>query len=321
MVNAQEWLQSNYSYNKGKRKGVNDYNKKDKKHREKKTEITATLDIEKGTLEPFTPITPVFPGREPTITGDYTLEGELKIENYPNLKTISLFRTGGITKLTIANCPNLETLNVAGNKIKQIVGLENCPKLKMLNICANEIEEVDVSKNVALQSLVVGNNNRQTKIRGLEKLPNLFLYNGEGGEEGVNLPLPVQIESANGGGSGGVNDSIWKNDFLEKVIGNGASGVKDSEGNKVNEFIETATSLRKAINNLRLLDIDLENPKILEKESETGEIKFSWEKDWEILADILDTLNWDDLKRKWEDYMIDYWDVNTSETVLLHYSN
>src|SRR5205085_6969589 len=127
-------------------------NKKIEKFKKKVKIIEAQLN-ESGLVQPFTPITPVFPGREPTVIGDDTLEGELKIENYPNLETISLFRTGGITKLTIENCPKLEVLNVAGNKIKQIIGLENCPKLKILNICANEIAEVDVSNNVALQAL------------------------------------------------------------------------------------------------------------------------------------------------------------------------
>ncbi|CAG8701768.1 15673_t:CDS:2, partial [Cetraspora pellucida] len=215
-------------------------NNKEIKEFKKNLKIIEARPNNEGLVQPFTPITPVFPGREPTVIGDDTLEGELKIENYPNLETISLFRTGGITKLTIENCPKLEVLNVAGSKIKQIIGLENCPKLKILNICANEIAEVDVSKNVALQALVVGNNNHQTKIRGLEKLPDLLLYNGEGGENGTNLPLLPQLGAA-------------------------YSGVKDDD-EKVHYLVRLSHSIKRAIDNLKTLEINVDEAEIDEKE-------------------------------------------------------
>ncbi|CAG8502182.1 1798_t:CDS:2 [Gigaspora margarita] len=148
------------------------------------TEIKATLN-EEGLVEPFTPLTPVFPGREPTVIGDHKLEGKLKIESYPNLETVSLLGTEGITELTIENCPNLKELNVAGNKITQIIGLDKCPKLEILNTCVNKIAEIDLSKNTALKALLVSNNTPQTKIKGLEKLSKLVLYNNRGENDGV----------------------------------------------------------------------------------------------------------------------------------------
>ncbi|RIA79054.1 hypothetical protein C1645_841642 [Glomus cerebriforme] len=51
-----------------------------------------------------------------------TLEGELVIENFPNLQKINVssFRQGKLTKLKIVNCPQLRKLNCENNQLEEL---------------------------------------------------------------------------------------------------------------------------------------------------------------------------------------------------------
>lgn len=86
------------------------------------------------------------------------LEGELKIEDYSNLKEIFLISTKGVTKLTITNCPKVEVIHAANNQITQIDGLEKLFELKSLVVGGNKIEEIDISENKQLEMLNFRNN-------------------------------------------------------------------------------------------------------------------------------------------------------------------
>ncbi|CAG8748206.1 19781_t:CDS:2, partial [Racocetra persica] len=66
--------------------------------------------------------------------------------------------------------------------------------------------------------------------------------------------------------------------------GEDVSSVKDSENEKVNQLREIAASLRKAINNLKLLDIDLENPQDLLSIASQWENKVELDK--EVMKEI-----------------------------------
>src|SRR4051812_14037858 len=50
------------------------------------------------------------------------IEGELVIENFPNLQKINVssFRKGKLTKLKIVNCPQLRKLNCENNQLEEL---------------------------------------------------------------------------------------------------------------------------------------------------------------------------------------------------------
>ncbi|MCE8162936.1 MAG: hypothetical protein I3273_00760 [Candidatus Moeniiplasma glomeromycotorum] len=118
------------------------------------------------------------------ISKEIELEGELIIENYPNLQVIDLNGGKGLTKVTIKDCPQVEVLRLFGNKITEIVGYDQLPKLKEFNFAKNQIiGVVDISKNSNIENLVA-HSNQNAKIEGWETLKDIrFLSIGFVGKD------------------------------------------------------------------------------------------------------------------------------------------
>jgi hypothetical protein len=109
------------------------------------------------------------------------LKGDLEIKDYPNLETIFLPFTKEITKLTISGCPKIEVISVPRNKITEITGLKDLGQLKELNISGNQLGEIDISNNIALETLFFRGNPTSFKFTGgfktLKKLLKLVTWN------------------------------------------------------------------------------------------------------------------------------------------------
>jgi hypothetical protein len=111
------------------------------------------------------------------IVKEIELEGELVIEDYPNLQIINLNGSKSLTKVTIKNCPQVEVLRLFGNKITEIVGYNQLPKLKEFNFSQNQMTGVvDISKNPSIE-ILIAHGNQSAEIKGWRVLKNLRSLN------------------------------------------------------------------------------------------------------------------------------------------------
>src|SRR3989337_1669698 len=92
-------------------------------------------------------------------------EGELKIENFPNLIEIKIDKVGEdyiefakVTKITIANCPELEKIDVNTFVENKELEITNCPNLTELDCSYNQLENLDLSKTNTLKKLDCNSN-------------------------------------------------------------------------------------------------------------------------------------------------------------------
>src|SRR5215212_4678746 len=82
------------------------------------------------------------------------LEGDLKIDRYPQLEKIDLREGKGITELIVESCDKVREIRVYDNKISKIEGLEKLPELTYLGLSKNQISgRIDISKNTKLEYL------------------------------------------------------------------------------------------------------------------------------------------------------------------------
>ncbi|WNE40894.1 MAG: hypothetical protein mread185_000351 [Mycoplasmataceae bacterium] len=163
--------------------------------------------------------------KEIKFDNDKELEGELEIDDYPELRKINLSGSKEITKLTIIDCPNVEEIDIYDNKIKELKGIDALVNLKMLKIQNNQIKEVDISKNTDL-GLFNCHNNPDLKIVGIENLTKLYHFNGGWNNKKINgddvkvviIPLEENRKRlVRIAGNLGVEDKKLENQSLEKI--------------------------------------------------------------------------------------------------------
>lgn len=104
-----------------------------------------------------------------------TLEGELRIDSFSNLKVIYLGQDvgagkGSLTKVTIVNCPKLEHIDFYNNEINEL-DVSNLVNLKILIVSDNNLGKIKVVGCKNLQS-IEAKGNKDTKLEGLEDLKN-----------------------------------------------------------------------------------------------------------------------------------------------------
>lgn len=107
---------------------------------------------------------------------DETLEGELEINGFSNLRVIYLGQfvgagKGSLTKVIINNCPNVEHIDLYNHEINEL-DVSNLAKLKILVISDNSLGKIKVTGCENLWS-IEANRNKDAKIESLEDLKNL----------------------------------------------------------------------------------------------------------------------------------------------------
>jgi hypothetical protein len=109
------------------------------------------------------------------------LDGELRIDNYPQLEKIFLGSDANkITELIITGCPNVETIFVSNNQLTKIDGLAGLTKLQKLSFGDNKIEEIDISQNKQLKMLYFARNPKNLKfVNGVKGLSELVFWNSD----------------------------------------------------------------------------------------------------------------------------------------------
>jgi hypothetical protein len=153
LINAQEWLNNKYP----------------DKDSVVKIELEVTDD--KTTSNPST--TP-------------SLEGDLEIADYPNLKEIKILHKkasshkqvsklwNGVDmgKVTINNCPNLKEIDLKFMKAKEINFRGEFEKLIKATLIGNKLTKLHVDNLTKLRILHMGNNvsNVPPKLKGLDNL-------------------------------------------------------------------------------------------------------------------------------------------------------
>ena len=104
------------------------------------------------------------------------LEGDLVIQDFPNLQKISFSNNKKITSLKVSNCPRVEEIDIYGNEISRIE-INELTNLKHLICSSNQLKKIDVVQNKNLKTLVCFNNPLE-KLDGLENLCELSYFNG-----------------------------------------------------------------------------------------------------------------------------------------------
>ncbi|CAI2176246.1 12686_t:CDS:10 [Funneliformis geosporum] len=110
-----------------------------------------------------------------------SLEGELTINNFPNLEKIFL-SNNQITKLIFQNCPQIKEINVYRNKLTKLE-ISGLPELEYLHCGNNQLNKLDVSENTKLKTLFYFNNPFESQLEnliGVEKLVDLEGLRGKG---------------------------------------------------------------------------------------------------------------------------------------------
>lgn len=85
--------------------------------------------------------------KEIEITDEYDFEGQLVIENYPNLKNLYLRDIENIEKITLKNLEQLQACTIRDCGTKELV-IENCPQIKNLNIENNFLSNLGFIKDL-----------------------------------------------------------------------------------------------------------------------------------------------------------------------------
>ena len=114
-----------------------------------------------------------------------SLEGDLKITDYPNLKKVKILHKKNnssyglkiwnevdMGKVTINSCPNLTEIDLKFMKAKEIDFQGNFENLKQAKLIGNKLTELCVGNLTNLRVLNIGGNigNVPAKLKGLEKL-------------------------------------------------------------------------------------------------------------------------------------------------------
>lgn len=111
-----------------------------------------------------------FPKNLPKIPIDCEdFEGDLVIENYPNLTEINISDSEKIRQLTLKNLPNLTRFIVKNCETEKLT-IENCPSIQLLNVHNNLLTNLDFIKDLTkLSTLEIGINKNISS--GIEFLP------------------------------------------------------------------------------------------------------------------------------------------------------
>jgi hypothetical protein len=141
------------------------------------------------------------------------LTGDLVIEGYPNLETISLEEMR-INKLTIEDCPNVKEIEVYGSGITEIIGLENLPNLETLNCGDNQISRLDINENTKLTELSVFDNS-SFPIVGLQNLV-LTTFRGDNDNK-IDLMQITREELEEAAKRLGIDESELENKSSEEI--------------------------------------------------------------------------------------------------------
>ena len=103
------------------------------------------------------------------------LQGNLIIENYPNLKKIILTNAKQITKLVVHNCPAVERIDIYNSKISDL-DISELANLEYLQVGNNQLTKLNVSQNKKLKTLICFNNPLES-LEGVDKLTELSYFN------------------------------------------------------------------------------------------------------------------------------------------------
>jgi len=104
------------------------------------------------------------------------LEGDLIIQDFPNLQKIFFSNNKKIASLKVGNCPQVEEIDIYGNEISKLE-INELTKLKSLICSSNQLKRIDIGQNKKLKTLVCFNNPLE-KLDGLENLRELSYFNG-----------------------------------------------------------------------------------------------------------------------------------------------
>jgi len=98
------------------------------------------------------------------ITDEYDFEGQLIIENYPNLKSLYLRDIETIEKITLKNLGQLQECTVRDCETKNLV-IENCPQIGKLSVENNLLTNLGFIKDLEnLEELKINGNTELVKI-------------------------------------------------------------------------------------------------------------------------------------------------------------
>jgi hypothetical protein len=91
-------------------------------------------------------------------------QGQLIVENYPELEKLHLQNIKNIDKIVLKNLENLEECTIWGCGTKDLI-VENCPQIKKLNIRTNLLTNLDFLKDLEnLEELEIDGNDKLTEI-------------------------------------------------------------------------------------------------------------------------------------------------------------
>ncbi|WNE40895.1 MAG: hypothetical protein mread185_000352 [Mycoplasmataceae bacterium] len=193
------------------------------------------------------------------------LEGELLIDNFPNLTEVNVRDAERITKLTIIDCPKVKEILAYNNQITEIEGIDKLSELRKLDFAKNKVEKMDVSQNAKLVYLVCHNNPNLKEITGVENLSQLTFFNGKwnSSEENKGTVLRSVLNIAEMVGSLGIDEEKIKGrkiDETKKII--------DDELEKANKYKKILTEIGIDLNSEELKSIEkyLEKKANLEKQ-------------------------------------------------------
>ena len=100
------------------------------------------------------------------ITDEYDFEGQLVIENYPNLKTLYLRDVENIEKITLKNLTQLQECTIRDCETKDLI-IENCSQIKKLNVENNLLTNLGFIKDLKnLEELKINGNNKTNQNLG-----------------------------------------------------------------------------------------------------------------------------------------------------------
>ncbi|RHZ35738.1 leucine-rich repeat domain-containing protein [endosymbiont GvMRE of Glomus versiforme] len=124
------------------------------------------------------------------------LEGDLVIQDFPNLQKISFSGNKKITGLIINGCPQIKEVDVYDNEINKLE-ISELVNLESLICSNNRLKELKVSQNEKLKTLFCFNNPLED-LDGLENLRELSYFNsGEAWKIVSSLNVDHEIKTQN----------------------------------------------------------------------------------------------------------------------------
>jgi len=140
------------------------------------------LGIDKNTETEIYAEKPSVPGATPAMVAE-ELNGELRIENFPELELLSLKDVGELDKLNVNNCPKLKEIDLQNSGVLKLELGSGLDSLVFLNFSfevnafhgrpnPRKLDELDVS-NASNLKVIRCLGIHETKLTGIEKLTQL----------------------------------------------------------------------------------------------------------------------------------------------------